>query len=310
MKQLISLLILLHQSRKVQRLFILVLAFLPLWTLLTVDISSSINYSDDDLPPRRFRYQQLVIKELFVFWNPSMNNQDDSERIFFHETSGRTELSFSQSCSIESAALHNPQRPIQLFFQPWQLLRKNKSMESGMIDPSSAWFKVLNKYSNVQVIVIDDEELYFTNSPFEDWYRKGQFNQMSQFIRILSLYKQGGMYLDLDVLTVKPYDGPLLRNFVTANFDAIHLDKGHPFIGEIIKVQTEDNSNDKTPSSFNGLCLGPGACSDIQLLSEPYWIAHGQKDSKSYAIRLNNSAIELGHHCPLTYASFNSFSFI
>ena len=88
---------------------------------------------------------------------------------------------------------------------------------------SSAWFQVLNQYPNVQVILIDDEELYFRDSPLEDWYHKGQWRDsrwrvqhMSDYIRILSLYKEGGMYLDLDVLTLKPYKRDIFFNFVTA----------------------------------------------------------------------------------------------
>ena len=55
------------------------------------------------------------------------------ERIFFHETSGaRIELSFRQSCAVESAALHNPQRPIEIFFQP-------VLPEFETINTSSAW---------------------------------------------------------------------------------------------------------------------------------------------------------------------------
>ena len=39
----------------------------------------------------------------------------DDKRIFFHETSGRDQLSYRQWCAVESAALHNPSLLIQVF---------------------------------------------------------------------------------------------------------------------------------------------------------------------------------------------------
>ena len=113
---------------------------------------------------------------IVIHWRPPMaeprnqNNvrpSNNDDRIFFHETSGRMELSFRQNCAVESSALHNPQRSVQVFFQPQQ------QSTAAAIDQSSAayWIRVLNRYANVQVIVIDDEALFFKDSPLEDWYR-------------------------------------------------------------------------------------------------------------------------------------------
>ena len=74
---------------------------------------------------------------------------------------------------------------------------------------------MINRYSNVKIVVIDDVEDYFHGSPMEDWYKKGQWRDskwrvqhMSDYIRMVSLYKAGEMYLDLDIVTIKSYDGP------------------------------------------------------------------------------------------------------
>ena len=204
-------------------------------------------------------------------WIPSINDSsnDANDRIFFHETSGRMELSFKESCVVESAALHNPQRPVQIFFQPQQ----QHEPSAVTIDQSSAWFQVLSQYENVQVIVIDDEELYFKNSPLDDWYKKGEWRDspyrlqhMSDYIRMVSLKKQGGgMYLDLDVLTLKPYTSPLLRNFVTVKLEqfsritnaVMHFDFGHRLISATIKAQAEDYD----PNDY--LYNGPGALTEV-----------------------------------------------
>jgi hypothetical protein len=73
---------------------------------------------------------------------------------------------------------------------------------------------------------------------------------MSDYIRILSLFKEGGMYLDLDVLTLKPYDGPQFRNFVTvpgprfneelATNSMFHMDQGIELIDAILQEQAEE----------------------------------------------------------------------
>jgi len=97
---------------------------------------------------------------------------------------------------------------------------------------------------------------------------------MADYIRILSLHKEGGMFLDLDVLTLKPYDGPQFRNFVTvpasdyyvprsvlqrnATFtnSILHLEHGHRLIDLILELQSE--YYDAEGYTFNG----PGALSE------------------------------------------------
>ena len=226
------------------------------------EIGSSVS-----IQSRHLHHQQR--SNIIVTWtdkqgNATNNSNNSNDRIFFHETSGRMKLSFRQNCAVESAALHNPQRPVQIFFQPQQ----QKTTTTSTIDQSSAWFRALSHYSNVQLIVIDDEQLYFKDSPLEDWYRKGEWRNspyrvqhMSDYIRILSLYKEGGMYLDLDVLTLKPYDRRIFWNFITfpsaqrAMFTnaMIHLEREHRLIDAILEQQSADY--DPEGYTFNG----PGA---------------------------------------------------
>ena len=81
---------------------------------------------------------------------------------------------------------------------------------------------------------------------------------MCDYIRVLSLYKQGGMYLDLDVLTLKPYDKDIFSNFLTygsarMHFVAnciLHLEKGHELIDYIMQLLSEDY--DAESFGFNG----------------------------------------------------------
>lgn len=124
----------------------------------------------------------LNLKLRIIHWSED-KVKPDNRRIFFHETSGRNFLRMRQSCAVESAAKHNPSRAVQIF------------MLTDHLDYSQPWISALENYTNVAVILVDDEE-YFTGSPFEEWYRKGEWKtskfkmeHMSDYIRILSLYK-------------------------------------------------------------------------------------------------------------------------
>ena len=75
----------------------------------------------------------------------------------------------------------------------------------------SSWQSVLAQYPNIVVVLVNESE-YFANSPLEKWYQKGEWrnssykNQhLSDYARILSLYKGGGMYMDLDFITLRPF---------------------------------------------------------------------------------------------------------
>jgi len=224
----------------------------------------------------------------------------NNDRIFFHETSGRTELSFRQTCAVESAALHNPNRPVQVFIQP---------EPNANINSSSVWRQVLNNYSNVRVIVIGDVGLYFKDSPVEQWYVKGEWRtseyrvqHMSDFIRIVSLKKDGGMYLDLDIITLKPYEGSRFRNFVTSKNSQLyrlvngvmHFDRGHRFIDQILQVQAHEyDASDYTfcgpeamTTVMSNVCnftrgdWTSNSCTDVYLL--PHYYFFPIKDQTGY----------------------------
>ena len=218
----------------------------------------------------------------------------DNERIFFHETSGRNELSLRQSCAVESAALHNPNRPVQVFFQP----------EERQQSTSSPWFQVLNHYENIMAIVIDDEKVYFKDTPLNDWYVKGQWRNsrfrmehMSDYIRMVSLFKEGGMFIDLDIVTIKSYDDRrIFRNFTQTESSlkdqltnaVFQLSKGHRLIGAIIDLLVEEYDPDEyifhgpqvvslavsriCNLSFNN---SNSSCPDLRILNHRYFYPIG-----------------------------------
>lgn len=176
---------------------------------------------------------------------PTKTEANQSVRIFFHETSGVLKLDLKQCCAVESAAKHNPARPVQVYLsQPYQ----TRSDAKGL---SGDWFAVLRNYPNVAVITIDLYE-YFRGSPLEKWYDNGIWRSspykivhLSDYIRMLSLYKGGGFYLDLDVISIRPI-GDLSNFFVLEDRNCsivansvLHLEHGHTFI-ELIMTHLSD----------------------------------------------------------------------
>ncbi|XP_057368182.1 lactosylceramide 4-alpha-galactosyltransferase-like isoform X2 [Daphnia carinata] len=198
----------------------------------------------------------------------SGQGNDTDDRIFFHETSGHSDLSLRQCCAVESAARHNPDRPIQLFMRSPATCNSDNSPSSLDI-PS--WLKVLSRYPNVAVVLLN-EERYFSGTPLEDWYSKGvwrtsrfQMGHLSDYIRIVSLYKGGGMYLDMDILTLRAFKGAIFRNCLVYENDAmdtignsvLHLERGHSLTSELIQLLSEEYD----PEAY--VYHGPDAIAEI-----------------------------------------------
>ncbi len=280
----------------------------------------------------------------------------DDRRIFFHETSGKGELSFKQCCAIESAAIYNTDRPVQVFLRPTPNCSLNSAKSSSfplMYDPP--WLKILSHYHNVEVILIN-EEYYFSGTQLEKWYHKGEWRKskfekahLSDYIRILTQLKGGGLYLDIDIVTLKPFKRKLLRNFlVYANGEieitnaAMHIERGHWMPREILKLIADDYDPKEYlyhgPEAIRevminmcGLIEGiynSNQCSDIKILpshffypipnifSNTLFLDEGNKTNARILSQINKSfglhlANSLSHfHEPLNINSNQKFAII
>jgi len=76
----------------------------------------------------------------------------DSERIYFHETTGRDSINLRQLCAVESAAKENPSRSVQLFFQT-----------DYVNVTASPLGSIMTYYSNIAVILINASD-YFADT--------------------------------------------------------------------------------------------------------------------------------------------------
>ena len=270
---------LLWRSRK--RIAIISLTFVLFWLL----ILCFVYFSLDPLNSTSITDEDELIKQPTEIVN--------NRRIFFHETSGRNWLDLRQTCAVESAAKNNPQRPVQLFMS-----------SSSDILMNSTWMNVLNNYENVRVIVIHDAN-YFKSTPLEDWYREGLWRtspyrneHFSDYIRMLSIYKGGGHYFDLDFITLKRLDEKLFNNFFcmeeiasgSLTGSTFHLDHGHRLIHSIIRRLASFYrptlwpfyGPDLVTEVLTEFCnfnrqMGPSSnrCSDLRILAHDYFFPIG-----------------------------------
>ncbi|CAG9830874.1 unnamed protein product [Diabrotica balteata] len=138
-------------------------------------------------------------------------NPQRGKSIFFHETScrsfyrGKIWISSRQACAVESVAKLNPNMEVYLLYtSPMDFKFEG--------DESDRFLKVLLSYPNVKILHLDYEN-YTRESPVEDLYRSGKIESSrhvvahaSDVLRYLTLWKYGGLYMDLDVIALKPVD--------------------------------------------------------------------------------------------------------
>ena len=114
---------------------------------------------------------------------------------------GSAVLTPRQACAVESAAKMNPTSNIfLLYLTPNDFLEDSKKLVS-----------ILESYDNIYIRRIHFPT-YISDSPLSKWYRKNleEFldadanpKSISDIIKFLTLWKNGGIYLDLDVIVQK-----------------------------------------------------------------------------------------------------------
>ncbi|KAI9558761.1 hypothetical protein GHT06_015550 [Daphnia sinensis] len=225
----------------------------------------------------------------------------DSQRIYMHETTGYGDLTARQCCAVEAAAKNNPNRQVHLFVSRSELDDEQQQKLTNSSNPSP-WLTVMQHYPNVEVIFYDEAE-YFNDTTLETWYMENQWQDdqqeahLSDYVRAVSLFRGGGLFLDIDaVLTLKPLNEPRWTNFfvvksndritlqTTSSSKIFHLVHGHHLIDMLIfKLVEASNSPQTEPfevaldASLARICnferkglLDPGhnQCLDVRLKEE------------------------------------------
>ncbi|XP_022220875.2 lactosylceramide 4-alpha-galactosyltransferase-like [Drosophila obscura] len=218
--------------------------------------------------------------------------------IFFHETScfdPRTnqynlpKLNARQACAIESAALHNPDFQVFVLFADPKYRVTPKGLNSSHQQP---FIDVILSYSNVHLRRVNVWR-YAAGTPMEEWLRNGDLlrsqhlvSHVSDFLRYLTLFRYGGLYLDMDVVVLQKMED-LPPNYTGAESDSMLaagvMNLAATGIGhEIAELCLRDFQ-----LNFNGSVWamnGPGVITRVaQLICDTDYVALMQDDRKRCA---------------------------
>ncbi|XP_067897852.1 lactosylceramide 4-alpha-galactosyltransferase-like isoform X2 [Heterodontus francisci] len=147
-------------------------------------------------------------------------------------------------CAVESAAKINPDKTVYYFM-------KGFNMESS--EHQYQALTLLSSIKNVVILPLNLEEL-FSNTDLAEWYKKANPDDEMYWIHVLSdacrialLWKYGGIYLDTDVISLKPLK---FRNFICAqsrnyaNGAALGFNRNHFFTRKCIKDYVDNYKGD------------------------------------------------------------------
>ncbi|KAI4457162.1 lactosylceramide 4-alpha-galactosyltransferase alpha- 14-galactosyltransferase [Holotrichia oblita] len=167
--------------------------------------------------------------------------------IFFHETScnsykhGKIVITKREACAVESAAKLNSNRSVYVLFTSPGILRYEGTESDNVI-------RSLLTYNNVHLLHVNIDN-YTRNTPIENLYEEGHLeysyyaqSHMSDLLRYLTLWKYGGIYLDLDVIVIRPFT-KLSQNFAGAESE------------RDVAAGVLSFSNDEKGHSFATACL-------------------------------------------------------
>ncbi|XP_055298368.1 lactosylceramide 4-alpha-galactosyltransferase-like [Sitodiplosis mosellana] len=130
--------------------------------------------------------------------------------IFFHHTTcardknGTVTFTARQACSIESAAKLNINQDVFVLFAA--------QVGSLSNNPTSPIFKALTSYPNIYLRSVNWYN-YAIHTPAQEWVKRDiiltspyYVAHLSDFIRLVTLYKYGGIHFDLDFIIQKSLD--------------------------------------------------------------------------------------------------------
>ncbi|XP_030760933.1 lactosylceramide 4-alpha-galactosyltransferase-like [Sitophilus oryzae] len=133
---------------------------------------------------------------------------ENRRKIFFLETScksynaKRIVISTRQACAVESAARMNPNMDVYVLYASTGGFREGN-------EESDRYLKLLKSYPNLHILHFDVQR-FVKNTPVETLWTSGLMNQShypmvhtSDILRLLVLWRYGGIYLDLDVVVLK-----------------------------------------------------------------------------------------------------------
>ncbi|CAG0916420.1 unnamed protein product [Notodromas monacha] len=204
------------------------------------------------------------------------------DAVYFLETSGLPFLNLKQLCSIESAAKYHPEKVV------FVAVKSERFLYSDSVNV------LRQNYKNVRIARLDPDS-WLNSTVLFSWMKNGllgkssyKTSHMSDVLRYATLYKHGGIYLDLDAIVQKSLGSlknSLALEGILANGAVMVFDKHHPFLQDcmndtVLKFNGADwgSNGPKLVSRVlskwcNSTSLSPGICQGVHLLPKTAFYA-------------------------------------
>ncbi|XP_034474047.1 lactosylceramide 4-alpha-galactosyltransferase-like [Drosophila innubila] len=110
-------------------------------------------------------------------------------------------LNSRQACAVESAALHNPNLQVFVLFVCPTFRHQSDPITDAIISYKNVKLRHVNLWR------------FAEGTPVEDWVKKDDLfrsrylvNNISNLLRLLMLYRYGGIYMDMDVVVLRSFE--------------------------------------------------------------------------------------------------------
>ncbi|XP_076986338.1 alpha-1,4-N-acetylglucosaminyltransferase [Tamandua tetradactyla] len=167
-----------------------------------------------------FLYQLTLKSSCLSSCLPPFKSQQGPESLLSHrrgivflETSERIEPPPLVSCAVESAARIYPGQPVVFFMKG---LNNSTQLSTNSTYPA---FSLLSAMDNVFLFPLDMKRL-LEDTPLFEWYaqinstaQRNWLHVSSDATRLAVIWKYGGVYMDTDVISIKPIPE---KNFLAA----------------------------------------------------------------------------------------------
>ena len=185
-----------------------------------------------------------------------------TRQIFFTHTSKEKVLTRVGSCAVSSAAKVNPDWQVTVFSNELTNPEQNPKTRQQSAG-SFALFPSWSGHNPPRVVRFEYEHI-FRGTPFESWYERKRvwskhgftIQNLSNALRLALLYKFGGAYFDLDIISVKPLPPSIWKRsaglerevpgspeMMRLNGAVILMDKQAPFLKEAMEDYVRNFKN-------------------------------------------------------------------
>ncbi|KAH7961539.1 hypothetical protein HPB52_009962 [Rhipicephalus sanguineus] len=184
----------------------------------------------------------IVLTLGYIGSSTQESTASDSQNIWFLETFGGRKLTPRAACSIESACRHNDDYTVHL-------------LSTGNISSLSCpYHRVLSTIPNFRSALLN-ASTELAGTPLSRLHAKGGNPhrslyfavRLSDFLRYAVIWKYGGIYLDTDVIVLRPLNG--IRNSIVYEVDGgrmsngvLFFTKNHPVLGAIMDLCSRRNT--------------------------------------------------------------------